>query len=119
MTYVWNGGNMGIDFDIKYNLLYEEIKALKKHIAQKELKFGDRIRMKPTDLVKGSLDFEKVFEKYNVDYRNKMALCPFHADKDRSLSFSNEKGVWKCFGCNEKGDIITLIKRLREVKDGA
>jgi len=28
-----------------------------------------------------------------------------------------KKGLWKCFGCQEKGDIITLIKKLREKND--
>jgi len=47
-----------------------------------------------------------------------MALCPFHADGNNSLSFSNEKGLWKCWGdgCGAKGDIITLIKMLKEKK---
>lgn len=89
-----------------------------KLLHKKRVKLGDRLKMKARDVVIGYLNFEKVFEKYNIDYKGKMALCPFHADKDRSLSFSNDKGLWKCFGCNAKGDIITMIKKLREKKNG-
>jgi len=38
-------------------------------------------------------------------------LCPFHPDKDPSLSVSQEKGLWKCFGCGLGGNVITFIQR--------
>ncbi len=38
-------------------------------------------------------------------------LCPFHGDKDPSLSVSQEKGLWKCFGCGLGGNIITFVQR--------
>jgi len=46
-------------------------------------------------------------------------VCPFHADKDPSISFTNGKGLWKCWGdgCGEKGDIISMIKKLEEMSD--
>lgn len=37
-------------------------------------------------------------------------LCPFHADKDPSLSVNLEKGVFKCFGCGEQGGIVKFVQ---------
>ena len=46
----------------------------------------------------------------------KLRVCPFHADKDPSLSLSNKKGVFNCFGCGAKGNIITFYAKLKEIK---
>lgn len=35
------------------------------------------------------------------------ALCPFHNDKNPSLSFKGQQ--FHCFGCNASGDIFTLV----------
>ena len=116
LSYLWNGRNSGIDFDIKHNLLHQKPAKIKPVKQQHQLKFGEIITSNRRDLIIDRLNFETVFDKYNIKYKGKMALCPFHADKDNSLSFSNEKGLWKCFGCNARGDIISLIKKLREMK---
>jgi len=114
INYFDKGINQGIDFDIKWKLQNEKPKK-KKEISPKQMKFGDLIRKGYEQTIINQLSFEHIFDKYKINYKGKMALCPFHADKDRSLSFTNEKKVWKCFGCNKKGDIITLIKKLREL----
>ena len=33
-----------------------------------------------------------------------MGRCPFHNDKEPSLSVSREKGLWNCFVCDIGGD---------------
>lgn len=40
-----------------------------------------------------------------------MAVCPFHGDKDPSLSVTHDKGLWYCFGCHEGGNAISFIKK--------
>lgn len=38
--------------------------------------------------------------------------CPFHQDDTPSFSVNaKEMGVYRCFGCNEKGNIYTLLKK--------
>jgi hypothetical protein len=39
--------------------------------------------------------------------RNRMAVCPFHGDKDPSFSIKNNFGY--CFGCQWKGDQIKFL----------
>lgn len=40
------------------------------------------------------------------------ARCPFHKDGTASLSLFTDKGVWKCRGCSETGNLYSLAKRL-------
>ncbi len=41
-------------------------------------------------------------------------VCPFHADSDPSLSLSDDKGLFNCFGCHTSGNIIDFVYLLRE-----
>jgi len=38
-----------------------------------------------------------------------MALCPFHADKNPSMSIQEDKGRWKCFACGKGGTVIDWL----------
>jgi hypothetical protein len=106
----------GLDLDLKLKVWHEKEKKV--IVKTKEMKLTDLLRGKTREIIIQHLTFQQVFEKYKIENKGKMALCPFHADKDLSLSFSNEKGLWKCWGCGEKGDIITLIKMLKERENG-
>jgi DNA primase len=39
-------------------------------------------------------------------------LCPFHGEKSPSFSISPEQGVYYCFGCQARGDVITFVREL-------
>ncbi len=41
--------------------------------------------------------------------------CPFHNEKTASLSISEKKQVWKCFGCGKGGDAINLVEELLHI----
>lgn len=47
-------------------------------------------------------------------------VCPFHDDKEPSLSLNTEKNVWFCqaSSCKKKGDIISLLARVLGVERG-
>ena len=40
---------------------------------------------------------------------NAVGLCPFHKEKTASFNVSNDKGIYKCFGCGRSGDVIQFI----------
>jgi hypothetical protein len=46
----------------------------------------------------------------------KLRVCPFHHDTNPSLSLSEEKGLFNCFGCGVKGNIIKLFAMLDKLK---
>jgi DNA primase len=39
-----------------------------------------------------------------------IGLCPFHGEKTPSFNVSPTKNIFKCFGCDKKGDAITFLK---------
>jgi DNA primase len=40
------------------------------------------------------------------------ACCPFHQEKTPSFHVLDQKGIFNCFGCGEKGDVFTLAMKL-------
>lgn len=43
--------------------------------------------------------------------RDHVGLCPFHEDREPSLSVTAEKGLWRCFGCDVGGDAIAWVMK--------
>ena len=43
---------------------------------------------------------------------NFMTQCPLHEDRSPSFSIHLDEGVWHCFGCEERGTINQLYKKL-------
>lgn len=40
---------------------------------------------------------------------NYLGLCPFHQDKNPSLSVSSTKGIFKCFACGKAGGAVSFL----------
>ena len=47
--------------------------------------------------------------------RNYFGLCPFHNDKSPSLSVAQDKQIYKCFSCNEAGNVITFVMKQKNM----
>jgi DNA primase catalytic core len=47
--------------------------------------------------------------------KSHMGLCPFHADKNPSLSITPSKNLWQCFGCGKAGDVIRFVELFDQV----
>ncbi|MBZ9688152.1 DNA primase [Clostridium estertheticum] len=47
--------------------------------------------------------------------RNYIGLCPFHNEKSPSFTVSQDKQIYKCFGCGEAGNVISYIMKERNV----
>ncbi|MGH9062201.1 MAG: CHC2 zinc finger domain-containing protein, partial [Acidimicrobiales bacterium] len=42
-------------------------------------------------------------------------LCPFHGEKSPSFSVNAELGVYYCFGCQARGDVITFVREMEHL----
>lgn len=40
---------------------------------------------------------------------NYLGLCPFHQDKNPSMSVSSTKGIFKCFSCGKAGTAVSFL----------
>src|SRR3954469_14348490 len=43
--------------------------------------------------------------------RSFKGLCPFHGEKTPSFYVFPETGTWRCFGCNEGGDVFSFVQK--------
>jgi DNA primase len=44
-----------------------------------------------------------------------IGLCPFHGEKTPSFSINAEQGLYYCFGCGAKGDVITFVRETEQL----
>lgn len=44
-----------------------------------------------------------------------LAVCPFHADKNPSMSISQEKQVYHCFSCGASGNIYRFVQEYEKI----
>jgi DNA primase len=69
--------------------------------------------------IKARVDITQLFGSFGVELAPKgkgfVARCPWHEDKDPSLSVDREKGLYHCFGCGESGDVVSLVQKVRGV----
>ena len=54
-----------------------------------------------------------VLKRSGKDYKG---LCPFHNEKTPSFHVNLEKGIYKCFGCGEGGDVFTFVQKTKGVE---
>lgn len=62
----------------------------------------DRIRE-----IKSRVNLQTVVEDAGIHFTKGKACCPFH--KEKTASFSVKGNRYKCFACNESGDVIEFV----------
>src|SRR3989344_1378197 len=71
--------------------------------------------MDQVDEVKSKVDIVEVISSYvplKKAGRNMSGLCPFHSEKTPSFMVSPERQAFKCFGCNQGGDVFTFLEQI-------
>lgn len=72
---------------------------------------------KELDELKARVDLVDLFRDSGLQPRKKgknwLCICPFHDDREASLSINNERRLWQCFSCKAAGDAFDFL-RLKE-----
>ena len=53
--------------------------------------------------------------KYKINGNQLNGCCPFHEDSNPSFGFNFEKNVYNCFSCEEHGNIVTFVSKLKDI----
>lgn len=65
--------------------------------------------------IKQKLDIVDVVGQYvqlKKSGKNYKGLCPFHGEKTPSFMVNQELQIFKCFGCNEAGDLFSFVQKM-------
>lgn len=79
------------------------------------IKMGGKIPEHIIDQIRDRVSIREVVEDYvrlQKDGANYKGLCPFHQEKTPSFKVHEGKGIFKCFGCGEAGNVFGFIMKL-------
>jgi DNA primase len=69
--------------------------------------------------VKSQVDIVRTVAEYVHPLRRMgsrwVGLCPFHTEKTPSFGVSPSHGIFKCFGCGAKGDVIKFVQEIESL----
>lgn len=65
--------------------------------------------------IEASIDPSRIIKKSGPSYK---MCCPFHNENTPSLYITPQKGIYKCFGCGEGGNIIKYITKRKNITNG-
>lgn len=77
-----------------------------------------RLSQEKIDEIRQSVDIVDVIGEYlplEKVGRNYRALCPFHDDKNPSLSISPERQIFMCFVCHTGGNVFTFLQKYLKI----
>ncbi len=71
------------------------------------------------EAIKQGVDLKALVESRGITLKKNgkgyFGLCPFHDDKNPSLSINPDKNLWQCFGCGAAGDVIRFVELFDKV----
>jgi DNA primase len=87
--------------------------------GRKTLKVDGFLEELEKEEIKSRVDIVDVFSSFGVKLVSKgkgfTGKCPWHEDKNPSLSVDRQKGLYHCFGCGESGDVVSLVEKMKGV----
>ncbi len=96
--------------------LYDKIKQIKESQIKRNLNNNSETL---SGQIASKISIIGLADKFDIKPLNrKLRVCPFHADKNPSLSLNDNLGLFHCFGCNVSGNIIKFYAMLKKLKGG-
>jgi len=77
-----------------------------------------RLSQEKINEIRQSVDIVDVIGQYlslEKSGRNYKAICPFHDDKNPSLSVSPERQIFMCFVCGTGGNVFTFLQKYLKI----
>lgn len=75
-----------------------------------------------TEQIKRQISLLDVADEFGLKLkkvgRSYKGLCPFHSEKTPSFNINLQKNIFKCFGCGQSGDNISLYSLLKGIDNG-
>ncbi|MGB5987659.1 MAG: CHC2 zinc finger domain-containing protein [Desulfobacterales bacterium] len=69
--------------------------------------------------IKTGVDLKALVESRGINLKKNgkgwFGLCPFHDDKNPSLSINPDQNLFQCFGCGAAGDVIRFVELFDKV----
>jgi len=69
--------------------------------------------------IKNNIKLSDLISQYtkvkNASNNEKVASCLFHTENTPSMYINDSKGLFHCFGCGAKGDVITIIEQMEGI----
>jgi DNA primase len=68
--------------------------------------------------LRAATDIVAVITKYTQLRRSGqrwVGLCPFHGEKTPSFNVNQELGLYRCWGCQVRGDVITFVREVEHL----
>lgn len=68
--------------------------------------------------IRSHSDIVEVVSKYiplSKKGKNYVGVCPFHDDRDPSLTVSQDKQIFKCFACGAGGNVFGFVSRYENI----
>lgn len=68
--------------------------------------------------IRSHSDIVEVVSKYiplSKKGKNYVGVCPFHDDRDPSLTVSQDKQIFKCFACGTGGNVFNFVSRYENI----
>jgi len=80
--------------------------------------------MPPTQLeeLRRRVDIISVIESYGLPRFSRRgpnratSLCPFHDDRNPSLSIDGSRGIYKCFSCGAGGNVFSFVREYSKIQ---